>query len=138
MEKRAIFTNRALGRALVVPQLVLVFTFFYWPAGEALFWAFTLQRPWGGGNEWVGLANFAAVLGDPVYWGSIVRSLAFALATTAIAMGFALLLALLADRELRGHRVYRAVLVGPTRSPRPRSASPSASSWRRTRACSRP
>jgi sn-glycerol 3-phosphate transport system permease protein len=113
MEKRAIFTNRALGRALVVPQLVLVFTFFYWPAGEALYWAFTLQRPWGGGNEWVGLANFAAVLGDPVYWGSIVRSLAFALATTAIAMGFALLLALLADRELRGHRVYRAVLVWP-------------------------
>jgi sn-glycerol 3-phosphate transport system permease protein len=113
MEKRAIFTNRALGRALVVPQLVLVFTFFYWPAGEALFWAFTLQRPWGGGNEWVGLANFAAVLGDPVYWGSIVRSLALALATTAIAMGFALLLALLADRELRGHRVYRAVLVWP-------------------------
>jgi sn-glycerol 3-phosphate transport system permease protein len=113
MEKRAIFTNRALGRALIVPQLVLVFTFFYWPAGEALFWAFTLQRPWGGGNEWVGLANFAAVLGDPVYWGSVVRSLAFALATTAIAVGFALLLALLADRELRGHRVYRAVLVWP-------------------------
>jgi sn-glycerol 3-phosphate transport system permease protein len=28
-------------------------------------------------------------------------------------MGFALLLALLADRELRGHRVYRAVLVWP-------------------------
>jgi sn-glycerol 3-phosphate transport system permease protein len=113
MEKRAIFTNRALGRALIVPQLVLVFTFFYWPAGEALFWAFTLQRPWGGGSEWVGLANFAAVLGDPVYWGSVVRSLAFALATTAIAVGFALLLALLADRELRGHRVYRAVLVWP-------------------------
>src|SRR3954454_20070489 len=113
MHKRAIFANRGLGWALVVPQLVLVFTFFYWPAGEALFWAFTLQRPWGGGNEWVGLANFAAVLGDPVYWDSIVRSLAFALATTAIAMGFALLLALLADRELRGHRVYRAVLVWP-------------------------
>jgi sn-glycerol 3-phosphate transport system permease protein len=113
MEKRAIFTNRALGRALIVPQLLLVFTFFYWPAGEALFWAFTLQRPWGGGNEWVGLANFAAVLGDPVYWGSVVRSLVFALATTGIAIGFALLLALLADRELRGHRLYRTVLVWP-------------------------
>jgi sn-glycerol 3-phosphate transport system permease protein len=113
MDKRAIFANRGLGWALILPQLVLVFTFFYWPAGEALFWAFTLQRPWGGGNEWVGLANFAAVLGDPVYWGSVVRSLVFALASTAIAMGLALLLALLADRELRGHRVYRAVLVWP-------------------------
>src|SRR5881275_2200087 len=111
MEGRAFFTSHWLGIALIAPQILLIFTFFYWPAGEALFWAFTLQRPWGGGNEWVGLANFAAVLDDPVYWGSVVRSLAFALATTAIAMGFALLLALLADRELRGHRVYRAVLV---------------------------
>ena len=64
-EKRAFFTNRSLGLALIAPQLLLIFTFFYWPAGEALYWAFTLERPWGGGNEWVGLANFEAMLSDP-------------------------------------------------------------------------
>lgn len=113
MQKRATFDNRWLGWALIVPQLLLVFTFFYWPTGEALFWAFTLQRPWGGGNDWVGLSNFSAVLNDPVYWNSVIHSLVFALASTTLAMGAALLLALLADRELRGSRVYRTVLVWP-------------------------
>ena len=79
MQKRVVFRNRWLGVALVVPQLLLIFTFFYWPAGEALYWAFTLQRPWGGGNEWVGFANFHDMLVDPVYWNSVLRSLVFAL-----------------------------------------------------------
>ncbi len=111
--KRAYFPDRWIGIALIVPQLLLIFTFFYWPAGEALYWAFTLERPWGGGNAWVGLANFAAVLGDPVYWNSVVCSLVFAVASTGLAMGAALVLALLTDRELRGFRIYRTVLVWP-------------------------
>src|SRR5258707_7082308 len=113
MEKRTLFTNRWLGMALVVPQLLLIFTFFYWPTGEALYWAFTLERPWGGGNAWVGLSNFEAMLSDPVYWNSIVKSIIFAAASTGLAMAFGLILALLADRELRGWRIYRTVLVWP-------------------------
>lgn len=113
MEKRAIFTNGWLGIAFIVPQLLLIFTFFYWPAGQAVFWAFTLQQPWGGGNEWVGLANFLAILSDHIYWNSVVRSLVFAALSTGISMGAALVLALLADRELGGHHIYRTVLVWP-------------------------
>jgi len=113
MDKRAIFTNRWLGIAFIVPQLLLIFTFFYWPAGQAVFWAFTLQQPWGGGNEWVGLTNFIAILTDHIYWNSVVRSLLFAALSTGLSMGAALILALLVDRELAGHRVYRTVLVWP-------------------------
>jgi sn-glycerol 3-phosphate transport system permease protein len=113
MEGRAFFTSHWLGIALIAPQILLIFTFFYWPAGEALFWAFTLERPWGGGNEWVGLANFTAMLSDPVYWNSIVSSAIFAAASTGLAMSTALVLALLTDRELRGSRIYRSVLVWP-------------------------
>ena len=112
-EKRAFFTSRSLGWALITPQLLLIFTFFYWPTGEALYWAFTLERPWGGGNEWVGFGNFAAMVGDPVYWNSIWRSLVFALSSTGLGMAIALLLALLTDRQLRGYRIYRSVLVWP-------------------------
>ena len=112
-EKRAYFSERWIGIGLIVPQLLLIFTFFYWPAGEALYWAFTLERPWGGGNAWVGLNNFAAMIGDPVYWNSIVKSVVFALASTGLGMVIALVLALLTDRELRGFRIYRTVLVWP-------------------------
>ncbi|HWT97972.1 MAG TPA: ABC transporter permease subunit [Terriglobales bacterium] len=113
MEKRATFASNRTGILLILPQLLLIFTFFYWPAGEALYWAFTLQRPWGGGNEWVGFSNFLAILGDPVYWHSIAISILFAVAATAVAMGIALLLALLTDRQMRGYRVYSSVLVWP-------------------------
>src|SRR5581483_2611292 len=62
---------------------------------------------------WVGLANFKAILGDSVYWGSVVKSVVFAFATTGLGMLLALTMALLADRELRGFRIYRTVLVWP-------------------------
>ena len=113
MEKRTLFTNKWLGMALVVPQVLLIFTFFYWPAGQALFWSLTLEQPWGGGNEWVGFANFSQLLGDPVYWNAILVSLVFALSATFLAMAIALTLALLVDRELRGFRVYRTIMVWP-------------------------
>jgi sn-glycerol 3-phosphate transport system permease protein len=113
MEKRTLFINKWLGMALVLPQVLLIFTFFYWPAGQALYWAFTLEQPWGGGNEWVGTANFAHLLGDTVYWNSILTSLIFAFSATVLAMGVALTLALLVDRELRGFRVYRTIMVWP-------------------------
>ncbi|HVT50110.1 MAG TPA: ABC transporter permease subunit [Dongiaceae bacterium] len=113
MQKRALFHNKWLGVALILPQVLLIFTFFYWPTGEALYWAFTLERPWGGGNEWVGFGNFASILGDSVYWNSIGVSVIFAFSATGLAMAVALVMALLADRELRFYRVYRTVLVWP-------------------------
>jgi sn-glycerol 3-phosphate transport system permease protein len=127
MEKRARFSMTGLGLALILPQALLIFTFFYWPAGEAIFWAFTLQRPWGGGNSWVGLSNFAAVFSDPVYWNSVVRSLVFALASTGTSMTAALVLALLADRQLLGIAPIARYLFGPMRLQRRHSALRSAS-----------
>ena len=53
------------------------------------------------------------MLSDPVYWNSVVSSIVFAAASTTLAMAAALVLALLADRELRGARLYRSVLVWP-------------------------
>ena len=73
-EKRVVFASTWLGIAFIVPQLLLIFTFFYWPAGQAIFWAFTLQQPWGGGNEWVGLQNIIAIVTDPIYWNSVAPS----------------------------------------------------------------
>jgi len=112
-ERRAYFDGTWLGVALIAPQLLLIFTFFYWPTAQALYWAFTLERPWGGGNEWVGLGNFTAMLSDPVYWNSVWRSVIFAATSTGLSMGLAFMLALFVDRELFGWRIYRAVLVWP-------------------------
>ena len=98
---------------MVAPQLLIIFVFFYWPSIQALYWAFTLEQPWGGGNEWVGFENFAFLLSDDLYWQSVRVSVIYALATTALAMGMALILALFADRQLRGYKSFRIGLIWP-------------------------
>lgn len=106
MDRHAAFRNTWLATLLVAPQLLLVFIFFYWPAGEALYWAFTLEQPFGGSNQWVGLLNFETVFGDSKYWDSVIVSIVFAVTTTAITIAVSLGLALLVERQLPGHQIY--------------------------------
>ena len=113
MEKRATFSNIWLAAALIAPQMLLVFVFFYWPSGEALYWAVTLEPPFGGTNEWVGLLNFQTVFEDPKYWNSVRISLAFAFFATTLSLGVAAVLALFVDRRLPGHQVYKFTFFLP-------------------------
>ncbi|WP_095199689.1 carbohydrate ABC transporter permease [Mesorhizobium carmichaelinearum] len=113
MEKRVTFSSWTIGILFAVPQLLLIFTFFYWPAGQAVYWSLTLQQPWGGGNIWVGLDNFRSILSNADYWNSITASLVFAGISTGLAMFIALVLAALTDRQLAGSRLYRVVLIWP-------------------------
>ena len=111
--RRAHFKFSWIVPLLLAPQLPVIFTFFYWPSAQTLCWAFTLEQPWGGGNTWVGLQNFRKVLSDPCYRGSVRVSVIYALATTVLAMGMALTLALFVDRQLAGYRVWRVGIIWP-------------------------
>jgi sn-glycerol 3-phosphate transport system permease protein len=113
LEKRATFSNLWLAAAFIAPQMLLIFVFFYWPSGEALYWAVTLEPPFGGANEWVGWLNFQTVFDDPKYWSSVRVSLAFALAATILSLVIAALLALFVDRRLPGHQVYKFTFFLP-------------------------
>ena len=111
--RRAYFKNNWVAALVVAPQLLIIFIFFYWPTSQALYWAFTLEQPFGGGSEWVGFENFQYLLSDDRYWDSVWVSTVYALATTALAMSMALLLALFADRQLRGYKGFRVGLIWP-------------------------
>ncbi len=111
--RRAYFKNNWIAALVVAPQLLIVFVFFYWPASQAVYWSFTLEQPWGGGNTWVGLDNFRRVLSDSVYWSSVRVSVIFAISSTALAMGMALILALFVDRQLSGYKAYRIGMIWP-------------------------
>ena len=113
MMRRAYFKNNWIAALVVAPQLLIIFIFFYWPTSQALYWAFTLEQPWGGGSEWVGFENFRYLLTDDLYWQSVRVSVVYAIATTILAMSMALILALFADRQLRGYRGFRVGLIWP-------------------------
>lgn len=113
MERRTLFQGWKLPVALVLPQLLLTFVFFLWPAGQAIWYSMTQQDPFGLGSVFVGLSNFRELFADPLYVQTILRTLVFCFAVSALAMVVALALALVANRELRGRAIYRTLLIWP-------------------------
>lgn len=113
MEKRVVFKAAWVGALFVLPQLLLVFTFFYWPTGAAIGWAFTFERPWGGGVDWAGFDNFRQVFADAAYWQAILRNLYFTAATTVLCLSLGGMLALLCNRQLRFYSFHQSMLVWP-------------------------
>jgi sn-glycerol 3-phosphate transport system permease protein len=113
MERRAYYRNGTLPWLLIAPQLLLVLVFFYWPTAQAMYWAFTLEQAWGGGNTWVGLDNFLSIFRDREYWTTVFRSAFYASLTTGLSMTVALTLAVFVDRALKGTRLFQSVFVWP-------------------------
>jgi sn-glycerol 3-phosphate transport system permease protein len=113
MERRTFFSNRLLPMLLVAPQFLLTIFFFLWPAGQAIWSSMTRQDPFGLHSQFVGLDNFTDLFEDPLYRDSIVRTILFMAAVSLLSMAVALLLAVFADREIRGRAIYRTLLIWP-------------------------
>lgn len=113
MEKRVVFRSAWLPYALVAPQIAVTIVFFFWPAVQAGWYSFQLQDAFGERTQFVGLANFGALLTDGNYLHSFRITAVFSVLVAATAMGSALLLAAMADRVIRGALAYRILLIWP-------------------------
>ena len=114
MERRTVFTGYLwLPLALVAPQIVLTLIFFVWPSGQAIWSSLTRQDAFGLHSEFAGLDNFTDLFGDPLYRDSIVRTVMFMAAVSALAMTAALALAVFTERVIRGRGLYRTLLIWP-------------------------
>ncbi len=113
MQRRAIFSNKLLPYLLLAPQLAVTIVFFFWPAGQAVYQSVMRQDPFGLRTTFVWFENFTNVLGDPFYLGSVRVTLLFCAAVILMAMGSGLLLAVTADKQIRGASVYKTLLMWP-------------------------
>ena len=98
---------------LVAPQLTITVVFFFWPAAQAIYYSVLRQDPFGLRTEFVWIENFRIILTDPLYLGSIQVTIIFSTAVAMLAMGVALLFAVMADTGIRGTQVYRTLLMWP-------------------------
>jgi sn-glycerol 3-phosphate transport system permease protein len=113
VEKRVVFRSAWLPYALVAPQIAVTVVFFFWPAVQAGWFAFQLQDAFGERTQFVGFANFDALLRDTNYLHSFRVTALFSVLVAAGGISIALLLAAMADRVLRGALVYRTLLIWP-------------------------
>ena len=98
---------------LVLPQLAVTVVFFFYPAGQAIWQSLFIPDPFGLSMQYVGLGNFEYLLGDPYYRASFATTAIFSTLVTAVSMGVALFLAVLADRLIKGSGIYRTLLIWP-------------------------
>lgn len=113
MEKRAVFQSRWLPYALVLPQLLITFIFFFLPAGQAVMQSVMMEDPFGLSTEFVGLANFRELFADPNYIASFKITILYAVLVAFSGLAISLLLAVCADGVLRGGGVYKTFLIVP-------------------------
>jgi sn-glycerol 3-phosphate transport system permease protein len=113
MQKQAIFQSKLLPYALVAPQLAIVLIFFYWPALQAVIQSYLLQDAFGLSTSFVWFENYVELLSEPVYFETVVRTFFFSFAIAASSLAVALLLAVMADKPLRGGAIYRTLLIWP-------------------------
>ncbi len=113
MEKRARFRSWWLPYALCAPQLAITVVFFFWPAGQAVYQSLLLQDPFGTSTEFAGLENYVTLFNDPFYLASFKVTAVFSALVATVGLSFSLLLAVFADRIIRGAMVYKTLLIWP-------------------------
>src|SRR6476620_6375781 len=113
MENRALFSGKLLPCLLILPQLAVSLIFFYWPAAQALWQSFLVQDAFGLSTEFVRFENYVILLQTPEYYQAIGITLVFSALVAFFSLTFGLLLAVMANRNIRGIQIYRTFLIVP-------------------------
>lgn len=113
MEKRAIFGGKTWPYLLLAPQLVITFVFFYWPASQAVWQSFLLQDAFGLRTDFVWFENYRELFHDRDYYRAMATTAIFSIAVTVLSLSIALLLAVQADKSIKGAAAYKTLLIWP-------------------------
>lgn len=101
------------GLLFISPWLVGFLAFTLYPALASLYYSFTnfkiLQDP-----KWIGLANYTALINDPLFWKSLSNTLYLTVIGVPLAVIVALGIALLLNRKgIRGIGIFRTIFYLP-------------------------
>jgi pectin-derived oligosaccharide transport system permease protein len=104
------------GRAaylFLIPWVLGVLLITAVPMIASLYLSFTDYRL-GGTPEWVGLANYSRMLTDPAFASSAAVTATYVFVSVPLQLAFALLVAVVLNRGVRGLAVYRSVYYLPS------------------------
>lgn len=113
MEKRVVFKHKTLPYLLLLPQLAITVVFFFLPAGQAMWQAFHLEDPFGLSSQFVGLDNFRELFNSSAYLESFKVTAWFSALVAVSGLVISLLLAVMANRVIKGAGVYKTLLIWP-------------------------
>lgn len=98
--------------AFMLPAVATVFLWRYLPLVRGAFMAFMDYRVIGD-STWVGLDNFILVMGNPVFWESLLRTGFYVTLSISLQFTSPIILALLLAEVPRGKIIYRIIYYLP-------------------------
>jgi sn-glycerol 3-phosphate transport system permease protein len=113
VDKRVVFRSAWLPWVLIAPQALVITMFFFWPAAQALLLSVQQSDAFGTSVEWVGLDNFRNLWNDETYLASFYTTAIFSTLVAVLGIGLSLMLAVFADRIVKGALVYKTLLIWP-------------------------
>lgn len=103
-----------LGWALVLPSVFLVGLVILYPLVYNFYLSFhTVPLRPNVPLEWVGLQHYHSLIQNPEFWSSVKTTIIFTLASSILATGLGLLVALVMNREFPGRKYARSVILLP-------------------------
>src|SRR5690606_21788394 len=111
--RRSLRRQEGAAHLFMTPWLLGLVCITAVPTLASLYLAFTsynvLSSP-----TWIGGENFARLAEDPRFWASVGVTLRYVAISVPLQLGFALLLALVLDKGLRGLAIYRSAYYLPS------------------------
>lgn len=111
-KSRSYQTRTFAGYAFAAPWIVGFVLFVVGPAALSLYWSFT-KYGLPNAPEWVGLQNYARLLGDSSFHISLLNSLYMTIFGLPIQLVVSLAMAVLLNQALRGERLLRMIFYLP-------------------------
>ena len=100
-----------LAALFLAPSLIVFAAFFFYPLYRLVHMATHEQRAFSSRERFVGLDQVTEVLGSSEFLGSVQVSAAYVVYTVPLGLALGILLAVAADRHLRGIAVFRTIFA---------------------------
>lgn len=106
--------NALVGLLLLLPALILIWTFSYRPVLGTIINSF-FSTPQGQQRaDFVGVEQYATMFADPVFWTSFINNCVYAVTTIPLSIALAFIIALLVNSKIRGRGLSRMAFFTPT------------------------
>ena len=109
---RKLEDERWLALVLLTPTAILLGLFIAYPFAEGVLLSLSSAKV-GDPGQFVGLANFAKLWDDNIFWTSVWNTFWYTGVTTVFKLGLGLWLAMLLNRHFRGKALVRAFILLP-------------------------
>ena len=101
------------GWLFVAPTMIGLIILNFYPIFNTIWQSLCKTGDFGLGNTFVGLKNYADVLGSGEFWRSLVNTFKYAIIEVPFSVAIALVLAVLLNRKMRGRSIYRTIFFMP-------------------------